>query len=83
MARDAYRILDAARRVREARRDVAASAGRLRAATADLERQLRLAAEAGHTEALADEISVGRNALRDDQEAGPPLGRYRSGSNRA
>jgi transcriptional regulator with XRE-family HTH domain len=77
LAREAYQILDSARRVRAARRDVAEGAARLAAEKADLARLLRRAGEKGMAESLADEIAVGNRALRDDE---PDPGRGRTGA---
>jgi hypothetical protein len=67
-ARDAYRILSAARRVREARDEAARAARHHAAERRDLERLLADAGKAGNAQVLADEIAVARRALEPARE---------------
>jgi transcriptional regulator with XRE-family HTH domain len=65
---EAWRLLDGAREVREAR----AAADRLESARARLEKHIARVTEAGHADALADEITIARQALTKE------TGRYGS-----
>lgn len=77
MALEALQIMRLVSQVYAARQDVASATGRVAEAERGLQRLLTQAAEAGHGEALADEIALGKLALRDE---GPDLGLGRAGA---
>jgi transcriptional regulator with XRE-family HTH domain len=63
LARDAWLIRDAARKVRETRDQMEALHLIGSNARADLERLIRAAEDAGRSDAIAEEIAIGRRAL--------------------
>jgi transcriptional regulator with XRE-family HTH domain len=66
LAAAGWRVLDAARRVREAQKAVSDWVRRLAAARQDLRRGITQAEEAGHAQALADELYAARRAVAQD-----------------